>query len=66
MSNNGRHTAEEMKNLNTLTAALTDHMNEMTGDVLNINKSIQTVHEITQKNADTIQEVVQEVNSFQL
>ena len=66
MSNNGHHTAEEMKNLNTLTAALTDHMNEMTGDVLNINKSIQTVHEITQKNADTIQEVVQEVNSFQL
>ncbi len=66
MSNNGRHTAEEMKNLNTLTAALTDHMNEMTGDVLNINKSIQTVHEITQKNADTIQEVVQEVDSFQL
>ena len=66
MSNNGRHTAEEMKNLNTLTAALTDHMNEMTGDVLNINKSIQTVHEITQKNADAIQEVVQEVDSFQL
>ncbi len=66
MSNNGRQTAKEMKNLNTLTTALTDHMNEMTGDVVNINKAIQTVHEITQKNAQAIQEVVQEVDSFHL
>ena len=65
MSNNGRHTADEMKNLNTLTSALTDNMNEMTGDVLNINKAIQTVHEITQKNTHAIQEVVREVDSFQ-
>ena len=55
-----------MKNLNTLTSALTDNMNEMTGDVLNINKAIQTVHEITQKNAQAIREVVQEIDSFQL
>ena len=55
-----------MKNLNTLTAALTDNMHEMTGDMLNINKAIQTVHEITQKNAKAIQEVVHEVDSFQL
>ena len=66
MANNGRHTAEEMKNLNTLTAALTEKMNEMTGDVLNINKAIQTVHEVTQKNAQAIQDVVREVDSFQL
>ncbi len=66
MANNGHHTAEEMKNLNTLTAALTEKMNEMTGDVLNINKAIQTVHEVTQKNAQAIQRVVQEVDSFQL
>ena len=66
MANNGRHTAEEMKTLNTLTAALTEKMSEMTGDVLNINKAIQTVHEVTQKNAQAIQEVVQEVDSFQL
>ena len=65
MANNGRHTAEEMKNLNMLTAALTDKMNEMTGGVLNINKAIQTVHEITQKNTHAIQEVVREVDSFQ-
>lgn len=31
----------EMKNLNMLTAALTDKMTEMTGDVLNINKAVQ-------------------------
>ena len=66
MANNDHHTAEEMKNLNTLTAALTEKMNEMTGDVLNINKAIQTAHEVTQKNAQAIQEVVQEVDSFQL
>ena len=66
MANNGRHTAEEMAMLNTLTAALTEEMNEMTGDVLNINKAIQTVHEVTQKNAQAIQEVVREVDSFQL
>ena len=66
MANNGRHTAEEMKTLNTLTAALTEKMSEMTGDVLNINKAIQTVHEVTQKNAQAIQEVVREVDSFQL
>ena len=66
MANNGRHTAEEMKMLNTLTAALTEEMSEMTGDVLNINKAIQTVHEVTQKNAQAIQEVVREVDSFQL
>ena len=66
MANNGRHTAEEMKTLNTLTAALTEKMNEMTGDVLNINKAIQTVHEVTQKNAQAIQDVVREVDSFQL
>lgn len=66
MANNGHHTAEEMKNLNTLTAALTEKMNEMTGDVLNINKAIQTVHEVTQKNAQAIQDVVREVDSFQL
>jgi len=45
---------------------LTERMNEMTGDVLNINKAIQTVHEVTQKNAHAIQKVVQEVDSFQL
>ena len=66
MANNGRHTAEEMAMLNTLTAALTEKMSEMTGDVLNINKAIQTVHEVTQKNAQAIQEVVREVDSFQL
>ena len=66
MANNGRHTAEEMKTLNTLTAALTEKMSEMTGDVLNINKAIQTVHEVTQKNAQAIQDVVREVDSFQL
>lgn len=66
MANNGRHTAEEMKTLNTLTAALTEKMNEMTGDVMNINKAIQTVHEVTQKNAQAIQDVVREVDSFQL
>ncbi len=66
MANNGHHTAEEMKTLNTLTAALTEKMSEMTGDVLNINKAIQTVHEVTQKNAQAIQEVVREVDSFQL
>ena len=66
MANNGHHTAEEMKNLNTLTAALTEKMNEMTGDVLNINKAIQTAHEVTQKNAQAIQDVVREVDSFQL
>ena len=52
--------------LNTLTAALTEEMNEMTGDVLNINKAIQTVHEVTQKNAQAIRKVVQEVDLFQL
>ena len=66
MANNGRHTAEEMKTLNTLTAALTEKMSEMTGDVLNINKAIQTVHEVTQKNAQAIRKVVQEVDLFQL
>jgi len=66
MANNGHHTAEEMKTLNTLTAALTEKMSEMTGDVLNINKAIQTVHEVTQKNAQAIQDVVREVDSFQL
>ena len=66
MANNGRHTAGEMQMLNTLTAALTERMNEMTSDVLNINKAIQTVHEVTQKNAHAIQKVVQEVDSFQL
>ena len=66
MSNKGRHTAKEMQNINTLTTALTDNMNEMTGDVVNINNAIQTVHEITKKNAHAIQEVVQEVDSFQL
>ena len=66
MANNGRHTAEEMAMLNTLTTALTEEMNEMTGDVLNINKAIQTVHEVTQKNAQAIRKVVQEVDLFQL
>ena len=66
MADNGRHTAEKMKNLNSLTAALTDKMNEITDDLLDINKAIQTVHEIAQKNTQSIQEVVQEVDSFQL
>jgi len=66
MFDDGIRTTEEMKNLNTLTAAITNKMHEMTNSVLHINDAIQEVHEVTQKNTQNIQQVVQVVDTFQL
>ena len=66
MFDDGIRTTEEMKNLNTLTAAITNKMHEMMNSVLHINDAIQEGHEVTQKNTQNIQTVVQTVDTFQL
>ena len=66
MFDDGIRTTEEMKSLNTLTVAITNKMHEMTNSVLHINDAIQEVHEVTQKNTQNIQQVVQAVDTFKL
>ncbi|MBQ9238296.1 MAG: HAMP domain-containing protein [Treponema sp.] len=66
MLKSGEHVAQEMQTLDGLTRVITDSMNEMSSGAIQITNAVQEVHEITQKNKESIENLVQEVNKFKV
>ena len=66
MLKGGEGVAEEMQKLNDLTRIITDGMNEMAQGAVQINNAVQEVNEISQKNKESIQSLVAEVNKFKI
>ena len=66
MLKGGEGVAEEMQKLNDLTRIITDSMNEMAAGAVQINNAVQEVNEITQKNKQSIESLVAEINKFKV
>ncbi len=58
--------AVEMKKLDDLTRTITDSMNEMASGAMQITNAVQEVNKITQKNKESIDSLVEEVNKFKV
>ena len=66
MLKGGEGVAEEMRKLDNLTRVITDSMNEMASEVMQINNTVQDVREITQKNKQSIENLASEVSKFKV
>ncbi|MGP1437512.1 MAG: methyl-accepting chemotaxis protein [Treponema sp.] len=66
MLHGGEGVAVEMQKLDGLTRVITDSMNEMAAGALQINNAVHEVAEITQKNKESIQGLVEEVSHFRV
>ena len=66
MLKGGEGDVAEMHNLSNLTHIITDSMNEMASGAMQINGSVQEVHEIAQKNKQSIEALAREVSKFKL
>ena len=62
----GNGVAEEMRKLRDLTHIIADSMNEMAVGATQINNAVQDVHEITQKNKRSIEDLAKEVKKFKI
>ena len=58
--------ASEMEKLDGLTRVITDSMNEMSAGAIQISNAVHEVADITHKNKDSIESLVQEVNKFKI
>ena len=66
MLKGGEGVAEEMLKLDNLTRMITDNMNEMAAGAVQINKAVQEVNAITQKNKTSIENLAAEVGKFKV
>ena len=66
MLKGGEGVAAEMRKLDDLTRMITDSMNEMATGAVQINKAVQEVSEITQKNKRSIENLATEVSKFKI
>ena len=66
MLKGGEGVVAEMHNLSDLTHIITDSMNEMASGAMQINGSVQEVHEIAQKNKQSIEALAREVSKFKV
>ena len=66
MLKGGEGVAEEMLKLDNLTRMITDNMNEMAAGAVQINKAVQEVNAITQKNKASIENLSNEVSKFKV
>ena len=66
MLKGGEGVVTEMHNLSNLTHIITDSMNEMASGAMQINGSVQEVHEIAQKNKQSIEALAREVSKFKV
>ena len=66
MLKGGEGVAAEMRKLDDLTRIITDSMNEMATGAVQINKAVQEVSEITQKNKRSIENLATEVSKFKI
>ena len=66
MLKGGEGVAREMRKLDDLTRIITDSMNEMASGAVEINKSVQEVNMLTQKNKQSIDNLAIEVRKFKI
>ena len=66
MLKGGESVAEEMRKLDDLTRIITDSMNEMASDAVQINNAVQEVNRITQENRTSIKKLAAEVGKFKV
>ncbi|WP_428771203.1 methyl-accepting chemotaxis protein [Treponema sp. HNW] len=66
MLRGGEGIAHEMDKLDGLTRIITGSMNEMAAGAVQINNAVQEVNEITQKNKQSIESLVREVEKFKV
>lgn len=66
MLKGGEGVAEEMHKLNNITRIITDSMNEMASGAVQISASVQEVNDMTQKNQQSIKNLVREVAKFKI
>jgi len=66
MLKGGEGVAAEMHKLDNLTRIITDSMNEMASGAVQINKAVQEINEITQKNKQSIEALADEVSKFKV
>ena len=66
MLKGGEGVAGEMHKLDELTRLITNSMNEMAAGAIQINKAVQEVNEITQKNRQSIRNLAAEVGKFKV
>ncbi|MGP1459091.1 MAG: methyl-accepting chemotaxis protein [Treponema sp.] len=58
--------AGEMRKLDRLTAVIKDSMNEMAAGVGQINRAVQEVNDLAQRNKDSIERLAEEVGKFRV
>ena len=66
MLKGGESVAEEIRKLDDLTRIITDSMNEMASDAVQINNAVQEVNRITQENRTSIKKLAAEVGKFKV
>ncbi|MEL3906971.1 MAG: methyl-accepting chemotaxis protein [Treponema sp.] len=66
MLKGGEGVAEEMHKLDNLTRVIAGSMNEMASGAVQISNAVQEVHEITQKNKRSIENLAAEVEKFKV
>lgn len=66
MLHGGGQVAGEMRKLDGLTRIITDSMNKMSSEALHISDAVQEVHEITQKNQQSIKDLSAEIGKFKV
>lgn len=66
MLRDGESVAQDMHRLDELAAAITAIMNEMANELGHINGAVQEVHELTQKNKASIENLAGEVGKFKV
>lgn len=66
MLRGSENVAQEMYKLDELTRVITDSMNEMASGAVQISNAVQDVHEISQKNKQSIEKLTAEVKKFKV
>ena len=66
MLSGSKNMADEMTNLDNLTKLITNSMNEVAAGVVQIDKAVQDVNGITQKNKQNIENLTGEINKFKI
>ncbi|MEL3906433.1 MAG: methyl-accepting chemotaxis protein [Treponema sp.] len=66
MLRGGEGVAEEMRKLDNMTHSIAGSMNEMASGAIQIRNAVQTVHEISRKNKQSIENLAAEVDKFKI
>ena len=66
MLEEGENVSQEMRKLDELTRIITESMNEMAKDAVQINDAVQAVTAVTEQNKQSIENLANEVNKFKV